>query len=97
VIAARPAPARQSKPGYEFAHAIVDDYRRLAYVELRTDERAATVTAFVQRALAWFESNDIHAKRLMTDNAFSYIHNRSLHELLAAREIRHLRIKSYRP
>ncbi len=29
--------------GYEFAHAIIDDHSRLAYVELLPDERAATV------------------------------------------------------
>ena len=86
-----------TRVGYDFAHAIVDDHSRLAYVELHTDERAATVTAFTQRALAWFESNGIHAKRLMTDNAFTYVHNRSLRELLAAREIKHLRTKPYRP
>jgi transposase InsO family protein len=85
------------QPGYEFAHAIVDDHSRLAYVELHSDERAATVTAFVDRALAWFQSNGIHAKRLMTDNAFAYVHNRSLRELLAAQEIKHLRTKPYRP
>jgi transposase InsO family protein len=85
------------KPGYQFAHAIVDDHSRLAYVELHTDERAATITAFVDRALGWFQSNGIHPKRLMTDNAFSYIHNRSLRELLAAREIKHLRTQPYRP
>src|SRR6266496_2927320 len=28
--------------GYDFAHAIVDDHSRLAYVELHRDERAAT-------------------------------------------------------
>jgi len=86
-----------TRVGYDFAHAIVDDHSRLAYVELHTDERAATVTAFTQRALAWFESNGIHAKRLMTDNAFTYVHNRSLRELLAAHEIKHLRTKAYRP
>lgn len=37
------------------------------------------------------------AKRLMTDNAFAYVHNRSLHELLAGRGIRHLTTKPYRP
>jgi transposase InsO family protein len=83
--------------GYDFAHAIVDDHSRLAYVELLTDERAATVTAFVERALAWFASHGIHAKRLMTDNAFSYVHNRSLRELLAARAIKHVRTQAYRP
>src|SRR5207244_9827568 len=40
--------------GYDFAHAIVDDHSRLAYVELPRDERAATVTGFVERALAFF-------------------------------------------
>ena len=39
--------------GYAFAHAIVDDYSRLAYVELCDDERVDTVTAFTIRALAW--------------------------------------------
>src|SRR3954466_7631082 len=33
----------------------------------------------------------------MTDNAFSYIHNRSLRELLHARAIDHLRPRPYTP
>ena len=83
--------------GYDFAHAIVDDHSRLAYVELHRDERAATVTGFVERALAFFAAHEISAKRLMTDNAFSYVKNRSLRELLAAHDIRHLTTKPYRP
>jgi transposase len=43
-----------TRVGYDFAHAIVDDHSRLAYVELHNDELAATVTAFVERALDWF-------------------------------------------
>ncbi len=35
--------------GYDYAHAIVDDHSRLAYVELLDDEKAATVTGFVER------------------------------------------------
>jgi transposase InsO family protein len=83
--------------GYDFAHAIVDDHSRLAYVELHRDERAATVTGFVERALAFFAARGITAKRLMTDNAFGYVKNRSLRELLAARGIRHLTTEPYRP
>ena len=41
--------------GYDYAHALVDDHSRLAYVELHGDERAATVTGFVERGLAFFE------------------------------------------
>jgi transposase len=46
--------SRQTLIGYDFAHAIVDDHSRLAYVELHDDEKAATVTAFVERGLAFF-------------------------------------------
>jgi transposase InsO family protein len=87
----------QTQVGYDFAHAIVDDHSRLAYVELHRHERAATVTGFVERALAFFASHRISARRLMTDNAFSYVKNRSLRELLASRGIRHLTTEPYRP
>jgi hypothetical protein len=49
------AAAGVPRPRYDFAHAIVDVHSRLAYVELLEDERAATVTAYLERALAWFE------------------------------------------
>ena len=86
-----------TRVGYDFAHAIVDDHSRLAYVELLDDERAASVTGFVERALAFFAEHGITAKRLMTDNAWAYANNRSLRELLDHRHIRHLRTRPYRP
>src|SRR5690349_16744801 len=73
--------APEARVGADFAHAIVDDHSRLAYVELHDDEKAPTVTAFVERALNWFEHRGITARRVMTDNAFSYVNNRSLREL----------------
>jgi len=87
----------QTRVGYDYAHAIVDDHSRLAYVELQRDERAETVTGFVERALAFFEGQGISAKRLMSDNAFAYVKNRSLRQLLAERGIRHLKTEPYRP
>ena len=88
---------RPEAVGYDYAHAIVDDHSRLAYVELHDDERAATVTGFVERALAFFAEHGIETKRLMTDNAWGYTKNRSLRELLAQRGIRHLTTRPYRP
>jgi len=49
--------------GYDFAHAIVDDHSRLAYVELHRDERAATVTGFVERALAFYARHGVSGRR----------------------------------
>jgi transposase len=87
----------ETRVGYDYAHAIVDDHSRLAFVELHRDDKAATVTGFVERALAFFAAHGITASRLMTDNAFSYVRNRSLRELLARQRIRHLTTQPYRP
>jgi len=87
----------EHRVGYDYAHAIVDDHSRLAYVELHDDEKAATVTGFLERALAFFAEHGILARRLMTDNAFTYVKNRSLRELLARHGIHHLTTEPYRP
>jgi transposase InsO family protein len=87
----------QTRVGYDYAHAIVDDHSRLAYVELHHDEKAVTVTVFLERALAFFAEHGIVAKRLMTDNGFIYVRNRSLRDLLARTGIRHLTTEPYRP
>jgi transposase InsO family protein len=86
----------ETRVGYDYAHAIVDDHSRLAYVELH-DEKAATVTGFTERALTFYAEHGILGKRLITDNAFSYVKNRSLRELLAHNGIRHLTTEPYRP
>ena len=86
-----------TRVGYDYAHAIVDDHSRLAFVELHDNEKAATVTGFVERARAFFAARGIVTKRLMTDNGFSSVKNRSLRELLARHGIRHLTTAPYRP
>jgi transposase InsO family protein len=55
------------------------------------------VTAFTDRALDWFAGHGISTRRLMTDGAMSYRHNRSLRELLAAHTIKHILTPPYTP
>ena len=88
---------KRMRVGYEWVHSLVDDHSRLAYSELHGDERAATVTGFVERGLAFFAAHAIVPQRLLSDNAFVYRHNRSLHELLSDHGIRHLLIPARRP
>jgi transposase InsO family protein len=87
----------ETRVGFDYAHALIDDHSRLAYVELLPDERAASVTSFVERGLAFFARHGVTTKRLMTDNAYSYVRNRSLRELLEARDVAHRRTQPYRP
>jgi transposase InsO family protein len=83
--------------GWEFVHSIVDDHSRLAYSELHRDERAGTVVGFVERALAFFDRHRVEPKRLISDNAWTYTHNRALAELLSGHGVRHLLIPPHRP
>ena len=88
---------KRERVGWEFCHSIIDDHSRLAYTEIHPDEQAATVTGFVERALGFFARHGIHARRLQTDNAFVYVKNRSLRELLADHGIQHRRIPPRTP
>jgi len=88
---------KRERVGYEFAHSIVDDHTRLGFSELHPDERAETVVAFTRRALRFFADHGIHAKRLMTDNAFVYTRSAGLRQLLSSNQIKHLTIQPRRP
>ncbi len=88
----RTAADKRAGVGWEFCHSIIDDHSRLAFTEIHSDERAETVTGFVDRALRFLASHGIEPKRLQTDNAWTYIYNRSLRELLAAHGVHHRRI-----
>jgi transposase InsO family protein len=96
-ITARPHANKKAKVGYDYVHAIVDDHSRLAYAEIHDDDQAATVVGFVERALAFYDSHGITAKRLLTDNAWTYTHSLRLRDLLNDRKISHKRTRPYRP
>jgi transposase InsO family protein len=85
----------RGKAGWEFVHIGVDDYSRLAYVEVLADEKATTAIGFLRRALTFFARYGIQVERVLTDNASAYIS--TLHAL--ARKtlgIRHLRTRPRR-
>jgi transposase InsO family protein len=93
----RTAREKRNGPGHEFCHSMIDDHSRLVFTEIHGDEKAATVTAFVKRALGFFAGHGIEPKRLQTDNAWIYVNNASLRELLQTRGIQHRRIPPRTP
>jgi transposase InsO family protein len=88
---------RKTKVGFDFVHSVVDDHSRFAYSEILPDETASTTTAFFARAIDAFAAVNVHLQAVMTDNHWSYTKNRSLHELLADRDITHVLIKAHCP
>ena len=82
--------------GWEYVHVAVDDYSRLAYVEVLDDERASTAVAFLRRAIAFFARYGIRVERILTDNGSAY--RAAIHALACqALHIRHLRTRPHRP
>ncbi len=82
--------------GWEFLHVCVDDATRVSYVEVLPDERAVTVTGFLERAVAFFAARGVTVERVMTDNGSGYISHRFA-ESLGQLGIRHIRTRPYRP
>jgi transposase InsO family protein len=82
--------------GWEYVHVAVDDYSRLAYAEVLTDEKATTAIGFLQRAISFFARHGIQVERILTDNGSAYI---STAHAIACRSlgIRHLRTRPRRP
>jgi transposase InsO family protein len=88
------APGRGT--GWEFVHVCVDDYSRVAYVEILEDEKKSSCTAFLRRAVAWYRQRGIKVERVLTDNGSgyrSYPFRDAMHELGA----RHIFTKPYTP
>lgn len=88
---------RRTHVCWDFCYSMIGNHSRLANSELHGDERADTVTGFIERAVAFFAGHRITARRIQTDNAWTYVHNWRLRELLAADGIQHRRIPPRTP
>jgi transposase InsO family protein len=87
---------RRRSAGWEYVHVAIDDYSRLAYAEVLADEKATTIIAFLDRAVAFFARHGIRVEQLLTDNGSGY--RSAIHALACKRlRIRHLRTRPYRP
>jgi transposase InsO family protein len=90
--------ARNRGTGYVYAHCVVDDRTRLAYVELHSADNALAATSTLRRAIEWMREQGCGpVQAVMTDNAFVYRHNTSYQQLLADHHARHIRTPPYTP
>jgi len=87
---------RQRGIGWEVAHVCIDDHSRCAYVEVLPDERKATTSAFLQRALLHFRSNGVAVRKLLTDNGSAY-RSKDFRGAREAEGLKHAFTRPYRP
>lgn len=82
--------------GYEYLHVCVDDYSRVAYVELLNDEQGATAAGFLARAATRFQSRGVSIERVLTDNGSCY-RSSDFAETCSQLQIAHSRTRPRRP
>jgi transposase InsO family protein len=84
--------------GYVYAHCVVDDHSRLAYVELHGADTGRAAASTLRRAAAWMRGQGAGAtEAVMTDNALAYRRSRDFHAVLAELGARHIRTPAYTP
>jgi transposase InsO family protein len=89
---------RSRGAGHLFAHCVVDDRSRLAYVELHPDQRGQTCAAVLARAAAWLAAQGCGpTQAVMSDNALGYTRSRAFLGAVAALGARQILIPAYTP
>jgi transposase InsO family protein len=88
--------SKKGKKGWEFVHVCIDDFTRLAYVEVLENETGVTAAAFLQRAAAWFAAQGVTVERVMTDNGSGYV-SKAFAAVIVELRARHLRTRPYTP
>lgn len=82
--------------GWEFVHVAIDDHSRLAFSQIKPDEKAVSATAFLEATMAYYRSLGVTVTRVMTDNGACY---RSFAFARACQRLglKHIRTRPYTP
>jgi transposase InsO family protein len=92
----RTGPNKSRGAGWEFVHVCIDDHSRVAFSEIKPDEKADSAVPFLKAAVAYYKSLGVTVTRVMTDNGSCY-------QAFAFRDackdlgIKHIRTKPYTP
>jgi transposase InsO family protein len=82
--------------GWEYVHVCVDDHSRVAFSEIRADEKAVSAIAFLNAAVAFYARLGVTVERVMTDNGSCY-KSFAFRDACKALGLRHIRTKPYTP
>jgi transposase InsO family protein len=82
--------------GWEFVHVCIDDASRLAFSQIRPDERKQSACAFLKAAIAYYASLGVTVERVMTDNGSCY-RSRAFAKLCKRLGLKHIRTRPYTP
>lgn len=82
--------------GWEFVHVCIDDASRIAFSQIKPDEKQGSAIAFLKAAIAYYNSLGVTVTRVMTDNGSCY-KARAFAKACKRLKLKHIRIKPYTP
>jgi transposase InsO family protein len=82
--------------GWEYVHVCIDDASRLAFSQVMPDEKKESAVAFLQAAVAYYQSLGITVARVMTDNGACY-KSFAFRDACKALGLKHVRTRPYTP
>lgn len=82
--------------GWDYVHVCIDDASRIAFVEIKPDEREHTAVAFLEAAVAYYAKLGITIQRVMTDNGGCY-RSKLFQKACVRLGLRHIFTRPYRP
>ncbi|HVT29834.1 MAG TPA: IS481 family transposase, partial [Lacipirellulaceae bacterium] len=82
--------------GWEFVHIAIDDASRIAFCRIMPDEKKESAVAFLQAALAYYQSLGVTVARVMTDNGSCY-KAFDFRDACRERGLKHVRTRPYTP
>lgn len=82
--------------GWEYVHVCIDDASRIAYAEIKKDERKGSAVTFLKASVAYYAKLGIAVERVMTDNGSCY-RSRAFGRACKKLGLKHIRTRPYTP
>ncbi|MGE0675159.1 MAG: IS481 family transposase, partial [Methylibium sp.] len=82
--------------GWEFVHVCIDDASRIAFSQIKPDERKRSAVAFLKAAVAYYARLGVKLERVMTDNGSCY-RSRAFKNACRRLRLKHIRTRPYTP
>jgi transposase InsO family protein len=82
--------------GWEFVHVCIDDASRIAFTQIKPDERKRSAVAFLKAAVAYYAGLGVTVERVMTDNGSCY-KSFAFRNACRRLHLKHIRTRPYTP
>lgn len=88
--------SRTRGAGWEFVHVCIDDASRIAFSQIKPNEKKRSAVAFLKAAVAYYNSLGVSVLRVMTDNGSCY-RSKAFARACKRLKLKHIRTKPYTP